>query len=320
MLIAQQLQTLSPIYRAGIWKPRTSPHSFQGIGNEGLSWLRAVKERFGMRVATEVATPEQVHKALDAGVDYLWIGARTSANPIAVQEIVNQLDERCQGVMVKNPVNEDAELWIGNIARVQAKGIEVMAIHRGCNHQPCWKMAYTLRKHVPDVALLLDPSHMSGDSGKIESLMRIAEELEYDGMMVESHITPSRALSDSRQQITPHELTDMLLSVAGTEVEHTTPLELRWMRQMMDETDDRLWEIVRQRMELSHEIGGWKRAHNMAVLQPERKQAVIDRRLVWAEEHGVSPETVREVVEVIHRESVRVQETHLNSSSQGERD
>ena len=171
------------IYRAGAWKPRTSPHTFQGVGEEGLVWLQEVKLRLGLPVATEVATPEHVTKALEAGMDYLWIGARSSANPLAVQAIADAIGDwklvngNFKGILIKNPVNADAGLWIGNIERLEKTGVPVIAVHRGCNHQPCWAMAHQVRLARPDIPMLLDPSHMSGEAAKVPELIQKIEGL-----------------------------------------------------------------------------------------------------------------------------------------------
>ena len=188
------------IFRAGVWKPRTSPSSFQGAGEEALAWLREVKDTFGIPVATEVATPEHVEAALKAGIDYLWIGARTSANPIAVQALVASLNNpnnrnNLKGLLIKNPVNADAALWIGNIERLEKTGLPVMAIHRGCNHQPCWHMAHAVRTARPDIPMLLDPSHLSGDAAQVPALLQKIRELGLDGAMIEVHTHPESALA-----------------------------------------------------------------------------------------------------------------------------
>ena len=194
------------IFRAGAWKPRTNPDTFQGIGEEALSWLVEVKQTYGVEVATEVVTPDHTREALFAGIDYLWIGARTSANPIAVQAVADTIrhtKQKPKGILVKNPVSEDSALWLGDIERLERTGISVVAVHRGCNHQPCWRMAHELRLKRPDIPLLIDPSHMSGDADKIAALLSRAAELGYDGTMIEIHCDPSSALSDAKQQITP---------------------------------------------------------------------------------------------------------------------
>ena len=214
------------IFRAGVWKPRSRPDTFQGAGEEGLKWLQEVKATFGVPVATEVATPEHVRLAIEAGIDYIWIGARTSANPIAVESIAKQIKNEelkiknsMRGILIKNPVNADAQLWLGNIERLEKTGVPVMAIHRGCNHQPCWAMAHSVRTARPDIPLLLDPSHMSGDAKLVPGLMSKIAELSLDGAMIEVHHKPSEALSDASQQITPDDLTAALTDRFADRVE-----------------------------------------------------------------------------------------------------
>ena len=295
------------IFRAGVWKPRTRPDTFQGVGDEGLLWLSRVKKELHVPVATEVVTAEQVTKALEAGIDYLWIGARTSANPIAVQSIVERLrvtGDGLRGVLIKNPVNADAALWLGNIERLEATGVPVTAVHQGCSHQPCWEMAHQVRVARPDIAMLLDPSHMSGDAELVPSLSRVAVELEYDGLMVEVHPHPEQALSDAQQQITPAVFADIRRAPIDT---YSTPLELRWLRKMIDEVDDRLWTDIAQRMAVSQRIGAFKKSHQMEVVQPTRFNEIMTKRLAWAENHGLSKEAVQAILETIHQESIRVQ-------------
>ena len=306
--LSRHSRATNVIFRAGVWKPRTSPDTFQGVGDVGLKWLQRVKQEYGLPVATEVSTPDQVRKALEAGIDYLWIGARTSANPILVQSIANAMrDMQPKGVLVKNPVNEDAALWIGDIQRfrIYDLGFKIFAVHRGCGHKPCWEMAYRLRKELPEVPLLLDPSHMSGDAKKVAELCRIGDELEYDGLMIEVHDKPEEALSDSKQQITPTELKK--LDSCADRNETTTLLELRWLRRMMDEVDDALWETIARRMEVSKQIGEYKRQEGIAVVQPTRFEEILHKRLLWAKENGLSEDVVKQVMEAIHAESVKQQ-------------
>ena len=295
------------IFRAGVWKPRTRPDTFQGVGDEGLLWLSRVKNELHVPVATEVVTAEQVTKALEAGIDYLWIGARTSANPIVVQSIVERLrvtGDGLRGILIKNPVNADAALWLGNIERLEATGVPVTAVHRGCSHQPYWEMAHQVRVARPDIPMLLDPSHMSGDAELVPSLSRVAAELEYDGLMVEVHPHPEQALSDAQQQITPAVFADIRRAPLET---YSTPLELRWLRKMIDEVDDRLWTDIAQRMAVSQRIGAFKKSHQMEVVQPTRFNEIMTKRLTWAERHGLSKEAVQAILETIHQESIRVQ-------------
>ena len=322
------------IYRAGAWKPRTSPHTFQGMGSKALKWLVEAKSIYGFDVATEVATPEHVHEALEAGIDYLWIGARTSANPITVQGIVeslalsierSRLDEsrKLKGILIKNPVNNDAGLWIGNIERLEKTGIPVMAVHRGCNHQPCWAMAHAVHVAKPEIPLLIDPSHMSGDAEKIAGLIEKARELGFDGAMVEVHHKPEEALSDAKQQITPRKIREVLLeeptshqliSNLPTTISESTAKELSWLRAEIDELDDQLWATIAARMDVSKRIGEWKKAHGIAPLQPERYQQIREKLLTPPDplsegEKGLRTEFKLALWELIHEESLRQQES-----------
>ena len=326
------------IFRAGVWKPRTSPHTFQGVGEEGLEWLKEVKERFGIAIATEVATPEHVQKALAAGIDYLWIGARSSANPMVVEAIAkaiadrdavrprccktanavgpSQSDCKIKGILIKNPVNEDAGLWLGNIERLEKAGVPVIAVHRGCNHQPCWAMAHKVRLARPDIPLLLDPSHMSGEAAKIPELMQKIEELGLDGAMIEVHCCPEQALSDAKQQVTPKETATLLdryavgplcCRTANAVGEKT---ELNWLRAEIDELDEKLWDTIGARMDVSRRIGEWKKAHGIAPLQPERYEMIVERLKAPQppEGGGLRTEFKLALWELIHEESLRQQE------------
>ena len=303
------------IFRAGVWKPRTSPHTFQGAGTQALEWLQEVREKFGLPVATEVATPEHVAAALEAGVDYLWIGARTSANPIAVEAISRQLSaisnyqsnlNNLKGIFIKNPVNADAALWLGNIERLEKTGVPVMAIHRGCNHQPCWAMAHEVRTARPDIPMLLDPSHMSGDAAQVPALMAKVAELGLDGAMIEVHCCPEKALSDSNQQITPKEMS-AALNDRMSAAKPLNDVELNWLRAEIDELDDQLWETIAARMDVSARIGKWKKAHGVAPLQPERYKEIGERLKARGERLGLSEEFMLSVWDKIHEQSLKVQ-------------
>lgn len=311
------------IYRAGAWKPRTSPHTFQGVGEEGLVWLQEVKQRLGLPVATEVATPEHVTKALEAGMDYLWIGARSSANPLAVQAIADAIGDwklvngNFKGILIKNPVNADAGLWIGNIERLEKTGVPVIAVHRGCNHQPCWAMAHQVRLERPDIPMLLDPSHMSGEAAKVPELMKKIEELGLDGAMVEVHCDPKYALSDNAQQLTPnqvgHTLNPILsrLCLVSLNSPSDGSEELNWLRAEIDELDERLWDTIAARMEVSERIGKWKKAHGVAPLQPDRYQQIVEKLKIKSEElknKSLSTDFMLHIWELIHKESLRKQE------------
>ena len=332
------------IFRAGVWKPRTRPETFQGVGEPALAWLQEVKRTYGVPVATEVATPEHVEAALKAGIDYLWIGARTSANPLAVQEIANAIDRfavrpaapvgplRCKtggkspvGILIKNPVNQDAELWLGNIARLEKTGVPVMAIHRGCGHQPCWSMAHKVRLARPDIPMLLDPSHMSGDAAQVPELLKKVEELGLDGAMIEVHAHPEQALSDKAQQVRPEELAEIIpfgvtrplldgflrtpsQKYASERVSSPNEgFELNWLRAEIDELDERLWDTIAARMEVSKRIGEWKKEHGVTPLQPERYQEIVERINELTNERGLSTDFALRIWEQIHEESLKQQ-------------
>ena len=304
------------VFRAGVWKPRTRPSTFQGIGAEGLEWLQEVRNTFGIEVATEVATPEHVEAALKAGIDYLWIGARTSANPIAVQSIAERIRVTgygLRGVLIKNPVNADAALWLGNIERLEQTGVPVIAVHRGCNHQPCWAMAHQVRLARPDIPMLLDPSHLSGDAKVVPTLLGKVAELGLDGAMVEVHCHPEAALSDVAQQITPtclrHTYDSILsrLCLVSLICPSDGKEELNWLRAEIDELDERLWETIAARMDVSKRIGIWKKAHDVAPLQPERFQQILTQRIEWAEANGLDKEFVETILNTIHKQSLNAQ-------------
>ena len=304
------------IFRAGVWKPRTSPHTFQGAGEAGLEWLAEVKRTFGIPVATEVATPEHVEAAMKAGIDYVWIGARSSATPIVVQSLADAIGdwrlkiEDLKGVFIKNPVNADAELWLGNIERIEKAvygvGCKVYAIHRGCGHKPCWSMAHKVRLARPDIPMLLDPSHMSGDAAQVPELIKKIEELGLNGAMIEVHCNPEQALSDGKQQIKPDELgiqnTDRF-----TDRIQTDNVELNWLRAEIDELDDTLWETIAARMDVSRRIGAWKKEHGVAPLQPERVKVIGERLEVIGEQLGLSKNFIDHIWELIHEESLKQQ-------------
>jgi chorismate mutase len=302
-----------------VWKPRTSPRTFQGAGEAGLEWLAEVKRTFGIPVATEVATPEHVEAAMKAGIDYIWIGARTSANPLAVQEIADAIDRYAVrpaspvGLLIKNPVNADAELWLGNIERLEKTGLPVMAVHRGCGHKPCWSMAHKVRLTRPDIPMLLDPSHMSGDAAQVPELIKKIEELGLDGAMIEVHCNPESALSDNAQQLTPTLLRDTLdpipcrVRVVAVFSTSDSSEELNWLRAEIDELDDTLWETIAARMDVSKRIGEWKKAHGVAPLQPERVKVIGERLEVIGEQLGLSKNFIDHIWELIHEESLRQQ-------------
>lgn len=319
------------ILRAGVWKPRTSPRTFQGVGEKGLLWLIEAKQTYDVEVATEVATPEHVRLAAEAGIDYLWIGARTSANPMAVSAIAKAITERIairprccktanavessqgdctlKGIFIKNPVNEDAALWLGNIERLEKAGIPVIAVHRGCNHMPCWSMAHAVRQARPDIPMLLDPSHMSGNAAQVPALTAKIPELGLDGAMIEVHCHPDQAFSDAKQQITPAELATLLKEYRVQNTEYRVQnTELNWLRAEIDEIDNRLWATISERMDVSRRIGEWKKTQGLKPLQPGRYQEIVKNIQRKGEQLGLPQEFMLQIWDLIHTESLRRQE------------
>lgn len=304
------------IFRAGIWKPRTKPGGFEGIGMRGLLWLNQVKAETGMLVACEVATREHVIAAFDAGIDILWIGARTSANPFAMQEIANAL-KVCEGatVLVKNPVNPDIELWIGALMRLHNAGVRRLgAIHRGFStygkhiyrNVPQWHIPIELHRRVPQMPLICDPSHMGGKRELIASLSQQALDMGFDGLIIESHCNPDCALSDKDQQITPETLNIILNTLVVRNTKSTTE-SLNLLRQRIDRCDTELMEVLSRRMQVSRDIGQYKKEHDMQVVQTGRYDDVLNSRMRAAAEMGMSEDFMRIVMTAIHEESVRQQ-------------
>ena len=304
------------VFRAGIWKPRTMPGGFEGVGDIGLQWLRQVKRETGMAVATEVATVEHVRTALDAGIDILWLGARTSANPFAMQDVADLLNGHEEvTVLVKNPVNPDLELWMGALQRIRNAGITRLgAVHRGFSsagehiyrNDPQWHIPFELRRHAPSMTILCDPSHIGGKRELVEPLAQQALDMGFDGLMIESHCDPDHALSDSAQQITPQELTAILSRLvirSGRPIED----ELALLRQQIDDCDHELLAVLARRMSVSREIGRFKKAQNLRVLQPSRYQDMINARLNEASSLNLSHDFIERLMQAIHEESVRQQ-------------
>lgn len=316
------------IFRAGIWKPRTKPGGFEGVGAEGLRWLRRVRTETGMYVSTEVANREHVEKALDAGIDILWIGARTTANPFAVQEIADALSGTDIPVLVKNPVNPDVELWIGAFERLYISGIRRLgAIHRGFSsygkdiyrNMPLWHIPIELRRRIPDLPIFCDPSHIGGKRELVASICQQAMDLNFDGLIVESHCCPDCALSDSFQQITPQVLDDVLAKLVVRECNQTAEGLLQ-LRREIDGIDEQLLELLSKRMRISHDIGVYKKEHSMAVLQPSRYNDILEKRSATGRQLGLTSEFVKAIFQDIHEESVRRQMEIMSGNSSGDSD
>ena len=309
------------IYRAGIWKPRTKPGGFEGVGEIGLPWLQKVKEETGMYVSTEVATAKHVEAALKAGIDILWVGARTSANPFAVQEIADSLKGVDIPVLIKNPVNPDLDLWIGAIERIYNAGIRKLgAIHRGFSsydkkiyrNLPQWHIPIELHRRLPNIPIICDPSHIGGRRELIASISQQAMDLSFDGLIIESHTCPDKAWSDASQQITPDILQFIINKLVIREGVQTTE-SLADLRLQIDNIDNDLLEMLSKRMRISRERGTFKKEHNMPVLQANRYDEIMQKRVILGESMGMSPEFVTKILEAIHEESVRQQIDVINS-------
>lgn len=309
------------IFRAGIWKPRTKPGGFEGRGKEALQWLRKVKEETGMMISTEIANPKHLREALEAGVDAVWIGARTSANPFAVQEIADALaalpNDRKEAltVLVKNPVNPDLELWVGAIERIYGSGVRRLgAIHRGFSsygkhiyrNQPRWAIPIELNRRIPELPILFDPSHVGGRRDLVVALARQAVDMNFEGLIIEAHCCPDCALSDAAQQLTPAQLFDLLRALDRRIASPSTE-SLDDLRMKIDRLDDELLELMAKRMEISREIGKYKREHKLPVVQTARYKSLMEQRVADGEKLALSPDFVRALLAVIHEESVRQQ-------------
>ena len=315
------------MFRAGIWKPRTKPGGFEGVGLPGLLWLNRVKQETGMLVATEVANQEHVEAALSAGIDILWVGARTSANPFAIQEIADALrgNEKTI-VLVKNPISPELELWAGALQRIYNAGIRRLgAIHRGFStygkhlyrNDPQWHIPIELHRRFPNLPIFVDPSHMGGKRKLIGSIAQQAIDMGFNGLVIESHCNPDSALSDAKQQITPEALQAILNSLTIRTTTYSTE-NLRILRQRIDQCDSDLMEVLNKRMTIAREIGQFKKEHNMQVVQTKRYGDVLAERIQQAEEMGINRQFIRNVMEAIHEESVRQQIEIINKSSKSD--
>ena len=316
------------IFRAGVWKPRTKPGNFEGVGTIGLKWLQQVKAETKMYVATEVATAKHVSEALKHNIDILWIGARTSANPFAVQEIADALKGANVPVLIKNPINPDLDLWIGTIERIYNAGIaKIAAIHRGFStfdrknyrNLPQWHIPIELHRKLPNLPILCDPSHIGGKREMVASIAQQAMDLNFDGLIIEAHCEPEKAWSDASQQITPDVLKLILDNLVIREMTQTTE-NLVTLRKQIDELDNDLLELLAQRMRISKEIGTYKKEQSMPILQAKRYEEILEKRIKQADEMGINSDFMKTILIAIHEESVKQQlSLSLNPSPQ-ERD
>ncbi len=317
--IAKQLKEQNiEIFRAGIWKPRTRPNSFEGVGSVGLEWLKLAKQEYGVKITTEVANVKHVYEALRAGVDILWIGARTSVNPFAIQEIADALKGVDIPVMVKNPINPDVDLWQGAIERIAGAGIDkIAAIHRGFSsfdktkyrNIPKWQLPIELRRRMPEIPMICDPSHIAGRRDLIEKVSQKSLDLNYDGLMIECHNNPDEAWSDAKQQVSPAQLKEILDNLVLREVviNDASIQDLEELRAQIDAHDKKLFSLLESRMAVAEKIGEFKKAHNITVLQPERWQAILDKTIEEGKKHNLSSEFVTKMFTAIHQESINKQ-------------
>jgi chorismate mutase len=324
---ARELSSMGiKIFRAGIWKPRTRPSAFEGVGSTGLPWMKRVKEETGMMTATEVANVKHLYEALKYGIDIIWIGARTTANPFAVQEIADTLKGMDIPVLVKNPVNPDVELWIGAIERLYGAGIKrLMAIHRGFSvfakseyrNHPHWQIPIELKRRVPNLPVITDPSHICGNRERLYEISQEAMDLNFDGIIIESHPEPDKAWSDAKQQIKASELESLInkIVIRKTDVENGLDRTIGELRAEIDKLDDQIIDIFENRMQIADQIGEYKKAHGVAILQSKRWDSILNNRLEMGLEKGLSNEFITRVFRAIHQESINHQARIMNIES-----
>tara|TARA_B100001113_G_scaffold36933_1_gene26224 strand:+ start:476 stop:1558 length:1083 start_codon:yes stop_codon:yes gene_type:complete len=313
------------IFRAGIWKPRTRPGMFEGVGAIGLKWLQKVKEHTGLLTAVEVANSSHVKLAIEHGIDVLWIGARSTVSPFIVQEIADSLQGTDKIVLVKNPVNPDLSLWLGGIERLYSANIKNLGvIHRGFStyekskyrNNPEWQIAIELQSKFPDLPLICDPSHIAGRRDLIFNLSQRALDLNYDGLMIETHCDPDNAWSDAAQQVTPSSLVDIMKDLKIREMtidKEEYQNQLDGYRQKIDNSDQLLLEILGKRMDVAEKIGLLKKSNNVAVLQNKRWNEILGKMIIDGESHGLSEEFILKIFKAIHQESINHQQNILNS-------
>jgi len=312
------------LIRGGIWKPRTRPDSFEGIGVTGLPWISEASKEVGIPFAVEVANAKHVEQALRYGTDVLWIGARTTVNPFAVQEIADALKGITIPVMIKNPINPDLNLWIGAFERLQQAGItDLTAIHRGFSvykhdtyrNVPTWEIPIALKQELADIPLICDPSHIAGRTDLLLEVSQKAMDLNYNGLMLETHPSPQNAWSDAKQQITAEALSDLLdaLILRSNVVEQRSYETLDNFRKQVHVLDTELFDLLMKRMQISEEIGRFKKEHNITILQEEHWKKLLDSRLQMAKSLHLSDDFVRSILDAIHLESITRQINVMNS-------
>lgn len=329
MGIAHELKKSNKVhcYRAGIWKPRTRPGTFEGVGAKGLPWLQAVKEEVGIPVTTEVANAKHVEQCLNYNIDVLWIGARTAVNPFAVQEIANALKGVDVPVLLKNPMNPDLDLWLGGVERLQEVGVtDLGVIHRGFSHlgekfyrnRPQWQIPIEFKRRKPEIPIICDPSHICGRRDILEMVAQKALDLDFDGLMIETHTTPDEAWSDAKQQITPVVLDRMISDLVlrhGKEGDENLQNELSNLRDEIGQIDKDIFDLLSSRMEVAQKIGVYKKANDITILQQKQWSRILDSAISRASNLGISEEFIIQYLKAIHDESIRQQQGVMNDKS-----
>ena len=311
------------VFRAGIWKPRTRPNSFEGVGAEGLKWMEIPKSMLSIPVTVEVANAKHAEEALNAGIDILWVGARTTVNPFSVQEICEVLKGVDIPVMVKNPLNPDLQLWRGAIERLSNVGLtKIAAIHRGCSsntpsrfrNEPEWSMPIHLKRLFPNITVISDPSHICGNRDMIAEISQTALNFGLDGLMIETHHDPDNAWSDAKQQIVPEDLKKIIGNLIVRQSIKEIPeiqSDLDELRENVDVLDNQVIEIISQRFEIIKQVGAYKKEHNLSVFQRDRWDDVINSRIKLATDRGISQSFIKNLLMDIHKESIRLQESMM---------
>lgn len=322
--VAKQLSKNNEIQilRGGVWKPRTRPDCFEGYGKPALKWLKDAGNKYGLPVATEVANAKHVEEAIEAGIDVLWIGARTTVNPFAVQEIADALVGHNIPILVKNPINPDLELWIGAIERLNKAGLtKIMAIHRGFSqsgkskyrNRPNWEIPIELKRRLPEIKVICDPSHIGGTRDLILPISQSAIDLNFDGLMIESHLDPDKAMSDAKQQITPNRLDDVLASLIYREAnQEGAELDLDELRDHIDHLDNELIQLIGQRMQIVKDIAQYKKKNKITIYQANRWDAIMIARVEAGKERDLSDKFINKLFQSIHNEAIEKQSKIMN--------